>query len=1129
MTHIVIGAVVSALLSALAAYWIARANVDTTERRFDVLALNFADRVKEKLETYRYGLMAARGAVLAGGGETISFDAFHRYAEARNFSVEFPGVRGFGFVRPVAQQDVAAFVAHLRANGRPTYKVVQFAPHDGLRYLVTFFEPHNRNATAIGLDLASETNRRTAADLAAASGEATMTAPIELLPMSGMDSGVLILLPVYRAGDPVATEEQRRRALIGWTFTAVDIYSILADLHSGDGEFGFSVADDGGAPFHIVGQPRDAALSLPTSEISIVTYGRTWRIELWALPPFVDALDLPNPWFTFGMTLAIGLLLTALLDQQTSYQARRAEQNIERSRLAAIFEGSNDVIIAKTIDGTVIDWNKAAERLFGYTAEEAIGHPATELIVPKHLWDEEARILADIRDGHTVSYFRTKRNNRNGDLIDVAVSVSPIRSENGKLLGVATAARNITDLVAAEKKIRSLNASLELQVAERTAQLKKTMTLQTAILERAAYAVIVTNTDGKISLFNPAAERMLGYESSELIGIQTPALFHDLHEIAVRAAKLRANGIEPEAGFGVVGAQLAHQDPYTSVWTFIARDGTRIPVRLTLSRLRSEDGVNLGILGIAVDLTEQLKYEDELKAARESAEQAGAAKADFLANMSHEIRTPLNGIIGYADLVLEDETLAPTTRRQVERIFEASDSLRVIIDDILDFSKIEAMGVSLESKPLYLHELIDNSVSIIQPKADEKGLELRVNAPAVPAVLMGDGARLRQVLLNLLNNAVKFTTAGSVELHVACAAAAENRVRLTIAVSDTGIGISAQDQKGLFKRFSQADETISRKYGGTGLGLAISQCIVQAMGGEMSIDSEPGRGSTFGFQIELPIAAELDIERSEAPVAVGRSLRILVVDDVEMNRDLCKAMLSRAGHEVDLADSGAMAISMAAAGRCYDLILMDVQMAEIDGMEASRRIRALNSECNNVPIVALTANVLPEQVERYRAAGIDGHIGKPINRAELLAAVATWGEPGPCRRQSGPQQPGPIEPEGVVRDQAVLEELRMFAGDAEIAGFVDQLRRALGSIPPQWPPASDGAAPGDDPTQELARVAHKTVSIAGQLGFVRLADACRRLEQACLHGADVPQAFVALQAAIKEAAPEIGADAAKVA
>lgn len=787
----------------------------------------------------------------------------------------------------------------------------------------------------------------------------------------------------------------------------------------------------------------------------------------------------------------------------------------------AMVEGLSHAIVAESVDGTVTNWNEAAERLFDYTAGQAIGRGASELIVPEHLRDEERQMLSEIRDGNPVAYLWTKRKRSNGALVDVAVSVSPIRSANGALIGMATAARDITDLVEAEREIHNLNASLERQVADRTALLEKTLTLQTAILERAAYAVIATNVTGTITLFNPAAERMLGYKAEELIGCATAMLFHDPQELLDRADAMRKQGIDVEPGQRVIQALLAHNDPDTSVWTYVDKIGNHIPVRLTLCRLRTKDGTDLGVLGIAVDLTEQLKYEDQLKAARATAEQAGAAKADFLANMSHEIRTPLNGIIGYADLVLEDQRLAPTTRRQVERIFQASDSLRVIIDDILDFSKIEACGVKLESKPLYLNELIDNCVSIIEPRAEEKGLKLVATAHDTPAVLMGDAARLRQVLLNLMNNAVKFTAAGSVELIVSCLSRAAHMVRLRIAVVDTGIGISKRDQQGLFKRFSQADETISRKYGGTGLGLSISQRIVQAMKSELRIDSEAGRGSTFYFEIELPIAERIDIERRESPVLNSPMRKILVVDDVEMNRDLCKSMLSRIGHEVDVADSGGTAIAMANA-RSYDLIFMDVQMGEMDGMEATRRIRSLRGRLSAVPIVALTANVLPEQVERYKAAGMDDHIGKPINRAELLARVAKWTDAGADRRsgEANASAPDRKVSEAPVRDPIALEDLRMFASDADIVGFVRCLHDAVTTIRTQWP---DAEVPDldEDPREALARAAHKTVSLAGQLGFTQLAEACRRMETACLGNGEVPEALDALHSAISSAVPEL--------
>jgi PAS domain S-box-containing protein len=1121
------GLVGSLLLSGLLAMAVEQQNTVIATERFGIVAERFAEQLKQRLHTYQYGLLEARSAVIAGGEDAITYEDFHRFSRSRDIAVEFPGTRGFGFIRPVKSRDRDEFTARARREGQVGFTIKQFTPHQNDLYVIEYVEPREVNRRGIGLDIASEVNRKAAADAAVARGEATITAPITLSQSSDgkRPRGFLILLPVFRSGAPVTTDQQRWDALVGWTHTVVIMNEIFAKFESINSDFGFSLSDGDEPPFYATGVPADSHSTVPVHDRSIDVYGRTWRISLWAQPQFAAALALRSPWSAFAVSLAICLLVIALIGLQLFYSARRREQNMERWRLAAIVEGARDAIVAKSLDGTVIGWNRAAELLFGYSAEQAIGKKASSLIVPEHLRDEEHRLLVRIRDGEPATHLRTQRKKCNGDLVDVAVSVSPIRADDGALIGIATAARDITELVQAEKEIHNLNASLERQVAERTAQLNETLTLQTAILKRAAYAVVATDPAGTITLFNAAAELMLGYRAEDMIGRATPILYHDSRELEQNAEALRAQGVAVESGLDVFRARLARNDPDTAVWTHIAKNGERIQARVTLSTLRTEDGVNLGILAISVDLTNQIKYEDELKAARARAEQAGAAKADFLANMSHEIRTPLNGIIGYADLALEDETLAPATRRQVARIFEASESLRVIIDDILDFSKIEACGVQLESKPLYISELIDNCASIIQPKAEEKGLKLVATVSDTPPVLIGDAPRLRQVLLNLMNNAVKFTASGSVELVVASLSRSADMVRLRISVTDTGIGISPEAQKVVFKRFSQADETISRKFGGTGLGLAISQRIVQAMQSELKIDSEPGKGSCFYFEVELRIADQIDIENSEAPVQGGRSLKILVVDDVEMNRDLCKTMLSRTGHQVDLADSGSSAIAMTSA-RDYDLILMDVQMGEMDGLEATRRIRASGGGPGATPIVALTANVMPEQVKRYKAAGMDDHLGKPIHRGRLLACVAKWADLG-SRRQAA-LQPGPrAEPspgEFRVCDPAALEDLRMFASDQDIAGFAGLLRDAIASIEAQWPRApGPNAAPCDDPREELGRIAHKTVSLAGQLGFVHLAEACRRMENACLSNSAVPEALDHLHAAITETAPAIEA------
>ncbi|WP_244432043.1 PAS domain S-box protein, partial [Rhodopseudomonas sp. B29] len=1020
--------------------WVARQNAVIATERLDALGKRLTDQIESRLRGYQHGLLWARGAITAGGGEQIDFEEFRQLGLTRGMAAEFPGVLSVGFVRFVKPGQRDLFVARARAEGQPSFDIKSMVPHAGETYVIEYVDPMEEHGEAIGFDIASDANLRTTADAAVASGQATLTGPIEFNLARGIArDGVLLMLPVFRRGSPVETVEQRRAAVIGWTYMEVAIDDVLTSLAADGRLFGFSLADEGHIPFHASASDRGMEQAIGPRRTRIDIYGRVWELKWWAKPGFIASLDLPSPAVTFAVSLAISLMIAGLIELHLSQADRRNERNAERARLAAIVEGSSYAIVATSLDGRILSWNKAAERLFGYTAEQAIGQDAGNLLVPEALREEERQMLEGIRDGKSFAYLWTKRKKANGDLVDVAVSISPMHSDDGLLIGISASARDITDLVEAEREVHSRNASLAQQVAERTAQLEKTLTLQSAILERAAYAVIATDVRGIITVFNPAAERMLGYKAEELIGRASPLLFHDPRELAEQADALRAQGIAAEPNLRVLLHRLRQNDPDTAVWTYIDELGNRIPTRLTLSRLRTKDGVNLGVLGIAIDLTEQLKYENELKAARASAEQASAAKADFLANMSHEIRTPLNGIIGYADLALEDQTLAPETRRQLSRIFEASNSLRVIIDDILDFSKIEACGVKLDSKPLYINELIENCASIIEPKADEKGLTLIATTRDTPPVLIGDAVRLRQVMLNLMNNAVKFTANGCVELIVSCLSNNGTAAQLRIAVRDTGIGISNDEQKLLFKRFSQADETISRKYGGTGLGLAISQRIVQAMGSELKIESEPGFGSSFYFDLELPIAGQIDIEQHDGPVRSNRCARILVVDDVEMNRELCKTMLTRDGHEVDLAENGGTAITMVGS-RSYDMIFMDVQMGEMDGMEATRRIRGLGAALQSVPIIALTANVLPEQVARYKSAGMDDHLGKPINRVELLACVAKWIDGDVPRVASGPLVPELQSNEPPVRDNSALEELRLFASDQDIAGFATQLR-----------------------------------------------------------------------------------------
>ena len=374
------------------------------------------------------------------------------------------------------------------------------------------------------------------------------------------------------------------------------------------------------------------------------------------------------------------------------------------------------------------------------------------------------------------------------------------------------------------------------------------------------------------------------------------------------------------------------------------------------------------------------------RAAQNRAQAANQAKPDFVATISHEIRTPLNSILGFAALVADDPALSAENRRRLDLVNRAGRSLADIVGDLLDFAKVEAGRLDLTLSPTSPAALLRDAVAIIAPEAAAKGLYLRTMFEGdVDASVALDETRLRQVLLNLLANALKFTSVGGVTARLTAGPAPG---ALRFEVVDTGIGIAPEVQAKLFQRFSQADSSISRSYGGTGLGLAISKALVSAMDGEIGVDSQLGHGARFWITLTAqPATAPAAVAGPAPDTTAERAARVLLVDDHPMNRELGMALLTLAGCEVTTAEDGAQALE-AVRTDDFDLVLMDVHMPGMDGLTAARAIRALPGPVADIPIIALSADVLPEQIARCRAAGMDGHVAKPIRREELFAAVA---------------------------------------------------------------------------------------------------------------------------------------------
>ncbi len=405
----------------------------------------------------------------------------------------------------------------------------------------------------------------------------------------------------------------------------------------------------------------------------------------------------------------------------------------------------------------------------------------------------------------------------------------------------------------------------------------------------------------------------------------------------------------------------------------------------------------------ARDLLQQLNHKTkeleaqavELVRARLQADNANEAKSQFLATMSHEIRTPINGVVGITELLLETE-LTTTQRKYAQAARKSTDALLTIINDVLDISRIEAGKLALDRLAFDIRALVEETIDLMSASAHKKGLSLSyVVAAEVPAHLSGDPARLRQILTNLVGNAVKFTHEGAIEVRVGVDTSKPGRPSLRFEVSDTGIGIALEAQSQVFERFTQADGSTTRKYGGSGLGLAIVIELVRLMGGEIGVISEQGTGSTFWFTVQLDEIAQRAAPTAPTPVVTNRTYgaHVLVAEDNPINQMVVQASLTKLGCRFDVVTTGVEAHHAAVSG-AYDLIFMDCHMPELDGYEATRRIRASEQPLGRrTPILALTAGALKEDRDKCLAAGMDEHLSKPLTRMALTSALDRWVPP----------------------------------------------------------------------------------------------------------------------------------------
>lgn len=603
------------------------------------------------------------------------------------------------------------------------------------------------------------------------------------------------------------------------------------------------------------------------------------------------------------------------------------------------------------------------------------------------------------------------------------------------------------------------------------------------LANNATDAVFRVTLDGTFHYASPSTLQVLGVDPALVVGHNVALGVHpDDQAVLAEGLKLLSSG---------------ERDRILLTYRTTRRDvpGTWRWVESNAGLVRGEIGQPVEIISAVRDITERKNLELELEAARERAESAVQAKSTFLADMSHEIRTPMNGVIGFTELLLAGN-LSPEQRRQAELIADSGRAMMRLLNDILDLSKVEAGQMRMASEAFDVCHALNACVRLVAPTMEQKGLELRVEiADALPRMIVGDGLRLRQIVLNLLSNSAKFTLEGSITLRAGPVDTIDG-VRLAIEVEDTGIGVEPHRQAAIFESYVQADAGTAQRFGGTGLGLPISARLAELMGGTLGLESQPRRGSCF--TLILPLIAHNNLNGASSstdPILVGTGdlpfpgdvtgstdletrRRVLVAEDHDVNQLLIMAMLNQLGYDAAIAADGAEAVMMAqaarAAGEPYHLILMDIQMPVMDGPEAARCLRRQGITANELPIVALTANAYADDVSACLTVGMQDHLAKPVTLAKLDAALRHWVKLRLDTPQAVPAWSRATGPSAKVRERYQVRRNETLAA-------LDVLVR------------QDGFSEAE--LSEVSELLHKLAGTAAMFGETGLGDRARELEE----------------------------------
>lgn len=994
-----VGAMWALAMVALGALYVTHQQnaIEENQTQLNLLLKEVTRSIKARVNMYALGSTALRAGLLSDDDSIVKPKKVRSFIKHRNTEKEFVGSRGFGFIRPLTQTQVSKLLEQNENDPLYPKSVISLSDEPNTSddvFLVEAIEPVAKNKAALGLDIASEPSRKLAATTSAGTGLATLTAPLNLTQVSDPNSvGFLLLTPVYTDGPALQTAEERRARLIGWTYSAFVIEELLttAQLHTEMMSLNITDISDPFSPKKVFANTKASTaehLNLSVSS-DLELFGRTWRII--ANPTETMTNSFSRRQIHWAELAVFGILLTiacvGLYFFLTWSLRREKNRKDDLTRLEESEKRWHDM--ANSLPQLVWTCDKNGhcdylstrwEQYTGIPSEKQLGdkwlaqvHPDDKKELIKH-WME-------CTQAHKVFSFEFRIRRFDGEYRWFDTRATPVFDDAGNVKRWVGSNTDIQIQKEAQYNTLHENNYLEALVEERTRELSNAERKTKKILDTVPLLIGYWDTTLHNVFANHAYEDWFGIARHKLPGMKLSDLLPSAaYQKALPKIKEVFRGIPPK---------------FLNKFPDLNGNGERYGLVNLVP-----DEINGNVVGFFVCMLDV----SELQKAREAAFASSAAKSRFMATIAHEIRNPLNGVLGSASILLDDLPDGEM-RSSILEIKDSAKSMRVILDDLLDMTAFESGRLTLETIPFDLQEVGSSSAPLYLAIAKKKNVEfeMHITPESEPIKLLGDPTRFNQILQNLISNAVKFTSVGKISCHIKMEKTDLEHCLVEIKVKDTGIGIPASKIANLFTPFVQVDASNFREFGGSGLGLSITKSLVEAMGGDITVQSQVGHGTEMEVCIPFKMdsmnavqgnlstnAAKDSPPQTSVNQASTKSLQCLVVDDMALNRKIFKHILQRDKHEVDLADSG-----KAALDRCklkkYDLIISDIDMPDMNGYEFADHLRKSKSDKNrDTPIIACSGFATVSDIRKALSHGMNGHLAKPLDPDTVRVEISRW-------------------------------------------------------------------------------------------------------------------------------------------